>query len=61
LGGKKTNRKDKIGQTKYGGKIIQKGLVCLDLKQMFRFLARKEQIAKPNMAGKFEEPVFFLE
>jgi len=28
---------------------------------MFRFLAGKEQVTKPNMAGKFEEPVFFLE
>jgi len=43
------------------GKLANKGFICLDLKQMFRFLARKEKIAKPNMAGKFEEPVFFLE
>jgi len=28
---------------------------------MFRFWREKEQATKPNMAGKFEEPVFFLE
>jgi len=28
---------------------------------MFRFWREKEQIAKPNMAGKNEEPGLFLE
>jgi len=28
---------------------------------MFRVWREKEQIAKPNMAGKYEEPGLFLE
>ena len=43
------------------GKLSEKGLFVQTGNRCSDFLARKEQIAKPNMAGKFEEPVFFLE